>query len=1440
MDRTFLSLTNAQKSIWVSDHLYPGSSQNNLAETVVIPETIDFALMNQAFNKVIKNNDALRTRLIIQNGIPKQYFAQYSFKEFEVIDFACPGGETEFKNWQDQVIRKPFQLRDSELFHWSMLKLSGEKSICFFKFHHIIIDGWGVVLVTNKIIKEYWQMKNAIYSDNDDEPSYLEHIVNEQNYMASERFDKQKAFWREVFATVPDLISLNQNKNIICQEARRKTFVLPKGLSLKLQTFCQEYHLSIFNVFYVLLAIYFSKVSSKKDIVIGTPVLNRTGIREKSTVGLFMHNMPTRVFIEPNLDFISFATMTSKNLKKYFKNQRYPYSLILKDFREEHQFSEFLVDISLNYHNTLYEPLIPFQATWNYSGAQTNSLSLSISDRDATGTPRLDYDYLLEIFNDEAIDQLHRSLCNLLEDSLDHPFKKLKDLQIMSEAEQTQIIYGFNQTKLAYQPLSLPEMFEKQVEKSPDNPAILFAEQRLSYRELNEKSNQLARHILGKNIASQALIGLCISRSPEMIIGILGILKAGCAYLPIDPSYPKERISYMLSQSGAGLILTDTKTKAIIAANTYEAVDISLRENQIYDADHANLEQAVSPDDLAYVIYTSGSSGKPKGVMVHQKALSNFINGITAIFKFSGKTILSLTTVSFDIFFLETILPLTLGMKVVIANEEEQTIPRLLLNLIERHKVDVLQVTPSRMKLILSEKYGRECLKNLAYLLVGGETFPASLLSNLRQATQAKIYNMYGPTETTIWSSVKELSAPEAITIGRPIANTQIYILDENLIPVPVEALGEIYISGDGVSKGYLNNPELSQKSFIPDPFAKGRQMYRTGDSGRWLRNGEVEYLGRKDNQVKIRGFRIELGEIEVCLSRHPEVKEAVVVTRRDKRGKEHLSAYFTGEKKLAAEELKAFILQYLPNYMVPGSFTWLACFPQTPNGKLDRRGLPDPGEFLDINNVQDYEAPRNDLEAKMAVLWAQALEVMRVGIDDNLFSLGGDSLTILEIMSGALGYSWKLDVQDFYECPTIRELSLRISGIKQTQLKISKHIPQPKGKTMTVSDRRLIDVGNLLLTGATGFLGIHLLSELLLGTNQAIYCIVRGQDPQSRLAETFNYYYGSFPDEYKRRVKVISGDITLKHLGLADEVYQELGCQVQTVIHCAGLTKHYGNYDSFEQVNVDSTNELIDFCLNFDKRLNHISTLSIVGNYSVDKTQPNRVFREEDFYIGQDYTSNVYIRSKFAAENQILNAEANGLRANVFRVGILTGRYADGKFQINIEKNAFYRKIKALLLLKTASESFLEQNIELTPVDLCARGIVDIIRRNPNNGLTFHMFNHRKLPAKDLLRFLKKLNFPIEVLTNEKYYSLILELSKTKSGQEILSGMITDLVTDKGLAFDTLSKALTIDSSFTINYLAEMGFTWPDIDQSYIAKMIKHMLDVGFIKDNKNGAKAM
>lgn len=1435
MEPLYYPLTIPQESIWDIEKFYRDSSYANIAMTVIIHERVDLDLLEEAINIILQQHEGLRLRIEEHEAKPRQYVSNFSKQGLERLDFSSPGSSKNFAKWQENQTGIPLNKINSNLYSFVLIQLSDAQAAMYLKFHHCISDAWTTILVIRDVLNTYKSLVNRVPLPIKEKPSYRDYILEDIEYRNSRRFQENKAFWQHMFETVPEFTHFKdkfQGKGI---KARRKTVKLSPEITKDLARFSNEFKVSGFIIFYAALSLYLSKMTSKHDLVIGTPVLNRANYQQKNMAGMFICNLPFRITIDPAWDFKTYLHEINLVWKRILKNQRYPYQEILKDFRKKHNYAGALTDVFLSYQNAKLEVEdVDFEALWNFNGQEINTLSLHVSDWKDAGELRLDYDYLVDVLSEEEVEQIHLYLVNIIKEAISEPFKALSQISLLTSQDKNRLVYQSNFTKLDYpREKTIHQLFEEQVMKTPEQMALIVNDKGLTYRQLNERANQLAKILRLKGVIPDSVVGIMLTRSPELLIGILAVLKAGGAYLPIDPQYPLIRIEDMLRNSRTKILLTNSSgiKEKDVAGQLEQALrleQIDLNDSSLYTGSSFNLDNLNMPNNLAYVIYTSGSTGSPKGVMIEHRSVNNLIHALWEIFHFSGqKTIVSLTTVAFDIFVMETLVPLTYGLCVVMANETEQKIPSLLFELIKKNRIEMLQATPSKLQSLLKDSQCTVGLSPLLDIFVGGEPLSEALLNKLQRVVpSARIYNMYGPTETTVWSMYKEVTRDDRVTIGSPIANTHIYILNDAREPVPRGVAGELYIGGEGLARGYLYRQDLTQERFIPDPFQEGQTIYKTGDLARWTAEGEIECLGRNDDQVKIRGFRIELGEVEKCLIRHEQIQEAVVIAREDGKKKNYLCAYIVGNKACPILELRTYLGQSLPDYMIPAKFIWLDAIPLTFNSKVDKKSLPEP---ISREELQDTVLipPRNLVEEELVRLWSKVLEIKDVGIDDNFFLLGGDSLAIIEILTETWFKKWDLNAQDFFDYPTVRQLSDKVRGkIKgRATADYEKEFPHPDRNYDKSLPSPMPNLkGDILLTGATGFLGMHLLWELLNNTAGTIYCLVRGIETKRRFRDLFNSYFSGYA-KYESRIKIIKGDISQKQLGLSSEDFMDLGKNVQTVVHAAGLVKHYGEYADFEKMNVLGTQEVIDFCLTFNRPLSHISTVSIAGNQLMGRFE-NRHFSEIELYIGQNYRDNLYIRSKFEAEVQIFKAAESGLQATIFRVGILTGRYSDGQFQGNIQENAFYQKLKSILEIKAIPNDILYQKLEFTPVDFCAKGIINILKTNTRAGRVFHMYNHKIIEMAKLIKILDSMGIRIKPLDMKSFYELIEYYVESLPS---LSGFVLDLTAEEREIDPDLK--IVIENNITQNYLAQTGFDWPDISENYLKKILGYMIKVGFLQ---------
>ena len=781
MESNVYNLTNPQKSIWFTEQFYKGTPIENITGCVIVLEKLNLKALQKAINLFVKSNDSFRLKFTVKDDKPLQYLS--SFSEFE-IENVMVNTDEDIKDIENKMSNTPFEVLDNLLFSFKTFTFPDGHGGFVITAHHLISDAWTAGLVVNEIMDYYEKIINSQIIDNQN-PSYLDYITSEQEYLNSEKFNKDKEFWNEIFKTVPEVATIpsinveNSNSSLSCK-AKRKQFVIPKETMNLINEFCKQNKASAFNFFMAVLAIYLSRVSSLDDFTIGTPILNRGNFKEKQTTGMYISTIPFRISINHKIPFAEFLSNISADFSKIFRHQKYPYQYLLEDLRKKDSSIPNLYNILLSYQNVRSNKQtsdINYESSWVGNNFISDDIDIHLYDMNNTGDINIAYDYLISKYSIDDICSIHARFLYIINQVLENNDITLNEIEIVTPDEKKKILYDFNNTSADYpRDKTITQLFEEQVEKTPDNIAVVFEDQKLTYRELNERANSLASYLRSKKIGRNDIVGIMVNRSLEMIISILAVLKSGACYIPIDPEYPQDRIEYMLNNSNAKLLLTFKRLKNKVTF-----------DNKLYNSNKDNLININEPDDLAYIIYTSGSTGKPKGVMLKHSNINNFIQGMCNVVDFnSRKTIVSVTTISFDIFVLESLLPLQRGLKIVIANENEQNDARLFNALCLKNNVNIIQTTPSRFQVLISNLNELDYLEGITDILVGGESFPKMLLEKLQQLTKANIYNVYGPTETTVWSTVKNLTDETSITIGKPISNTRCYILDNNKKLLPV------------------------------------------------------------------------------------------------------------------------------------------------------------------------------------------------------------------------------------------------------------------------------------------------------------------------------------------------------------------------------------------------------------------------------------------------------------------------------------------------------------------------------------------------------------------------------------------------------------------------------------------------------------------------------
>lgn len=967
------------------------------------------------------------------------------------------------------------------------------------------------------------------------------------------------------------------------------------------------------------------------------------------------------------------------------------------------------------------------------------------------------------------------------------------------------------------QPSNVVELFEVQVNKCPNKTAVIACDTTLTYLELNEQSNKIAHSLIEKGVGMGDIVAFALPRKSYLIATIFGILKSGAAYLPIDPNCPQDRLDYLLSDSKSQLYINEN--------NIFEFFKNECTENVHVD---------LSDDNICYCIYTSGSTGKPKGVMITQGNLSNYISSLIDIYDCSH-CMPFFTSETVDLTVTSIYLPLLTGGRVYVYSAD---VEESLKKIINNEEITMIKMTPTHLKLMVEMPYTK-VMSNVKHVILGGEQLVSSDLREfaLKYGEHISIHNEYGPTETTVGCCDSEVIDIKDIHIGKPIANTQIYIVDKFMNIVPIGVTGELCISGAGVGAGYLNRPELTAEKFIDNPFGEGK-LYKTGDLAYWREDGNIAYVGRNDFQVKIRGLRIELGEIENAICGIEGITQSVVVVRKNDEGRQLICAFYTGVET-DAKEIRNYIGKKLPKYMLPHICTHLEKMPLTSSGKINRKGLPE----INLQNIvteNEYVGPENQQQKELCKLIEIMLGTTPVGITDDFFDLGGDSLKAIEFVSKAHSEGIYFNLQNVFDYPTVKELCECIAKGDKQEISFADvdftevNAILQKNKLEHIKAPVKTEIGNILLAGATGYLGIHILADYLDNDAGTAYCLVRGKDNSDstkRMDELLRFYFGEKYADMKR-IEVICADLQKDNFGLTAEGYNALVSAVDTVINAAASVKHYGSYKYFYEANVETTKQLIKFCQATKAKLIHTSTLSVSGNSFGDQfdgyiSETEKYFYESSLYIEQ-LLENVYARSKFEAEKAVLDAMAEGLQANIMRMGNLTNRFTDGLFQKNHESNAFLQRVKSVLELGVVPDYLMELYAEFTPIDEAAKAIMTITRNFSTEQTVFHINSIKVVYMDKLLELFNLLGFNLKMVTGAEFTEALRQTTKQSGMEHIFETFINDLDENDKLNYDS---NIRLKNDFTVQYLKMLGFEWSDIDIEYMRKYVEYFRRIQYLR---------
>lgn len=1051
------SLTGAQTGIWFAQQLDPDNPIYNTAEYIEINGPINIALFEEALRHVIKEAESLHVRFGENMDGPWQMINPSPDVQLHVIDVSSePDPEKTALNWMKADLAKPVDLGYAPLFNEALFIAGPDRFFWYQRIHHIAIDGFGFSLIAQRVASTYTALIKGQTAKSRSFGSLQAILEEDTDYRGSEQYEKDRQFWLDRFADAPEVVSLADRAPRTSNSFLRHTAYLPPSDVNALKEAARYFSGSWHEVMIAVSAVYVHRMTGSEDVVLGLPMMGRIGSASLNVPAMVMNLLPLRLTVSSSMSFSELIQQISREIRSIRRHHKYRHEELRRDLK------------LIGENHRLFGPqinLMPFDygldfagvrgTTHNLSAGPVDDLSINVYDRTDGSGLRIDVDANPEVYSESDIKLHQQRILQLLQTASAGEDMLIGQMELLLPEEKEKVISKWNETAKSEKLVSLQDMFEKQAVLTPERIALMCDDIQVNYRKLNEEANRLARLLIEKGIGPEQFVALALPRSPEMVASMLGVLKTGAAYLPLDPEFPADRISYMLEDAKPSCIITTEEIAASLPddlAVPELVLDQAVTQEIIKRYSPENQDVSVSLDHPAYIIYTSGSTGRPKGVVVTQKSLSNFLLSMQEAFSLGEEDrLLAVTTVAFDISALELYLPLISGAQIVIAKKETIREPQALAQMIENFDINIMQATPTLWHALVTSE--PEKLRGLR-VLVGGEALPSGLLQAL-QDLHCSVTNLYGPTETTIWSAAAflEEGLKGVPPIGKPIWNTQVYVLDNGLQPVPPGVVGELYIAGTGLARGYFHRPDLTAERFVADPYGPpGTRMYRTGDQARWRADGSLDYIGRADHQIKIRGFRIELGEIDAVLANHPHIEQAAVVVREDQPGDKRLAAYVVADAAIDTAELRRYMGASLPDYMVPSAFVEMDELPLTPNGKLDRKALPAP----DFSTSVSDRAPRTPQEEILCDLFAEVLGLARVGIDDSFFELGGHSLLAARLMSRireVMGA--ELGIAKLFDEPTVAGLAAHLD-LAQSARPALQRAERPEKIPLSFAQRRL------------------------------------------------------------------------------------------------------------------------------------------------------------------------------------------------------------------------------------------------------------------------------------------------------------------------------------------------------------------------------------------------
>jgi amino acid adenylation domain-containing protein/thioester reductase-like protein len=1416
-----IPLSLNQEALWFIDQLYPLSPLYMIVLAFRLKGRINPEKLKKSLKSMVQRHEILRTRFIEK----QQWIEDLGGESFIEVDLSQEKNAEEkgLALLQEQACLG-MNLSQLPLFQILIVKIKKDLHFGLLRVHHIIFDGESI----SPFFKEWIGISE---SQLELPIQYGDFSMWQREYLKTEEALQHLQYWKKQLQDAPDFLELPLDKPrppIFSGKGEIAQLQLSRDLTNSLNRLAKNQGVTLFVLGLAAFQVLLFRYTGKEDILVGTPFANRERSELQHLIGYFVQMCVIRSNLSGNPSFLNFLQQVHQTVSEAFKNVDMPFEKIVSELNPN--------------RNPSYNPL--FQVGFaleniSYPIGELISLEGKTAKFDLNMTIRMEgkdliccIEYCCDLFERETIDRMLNHFLVLLKSLTENPEEQIGYLPILTLQEFHQVTVEWNETSTSYpKNQSIVSLFEEVANQYPDRIAVRFQNQTMTYKELNKKSNQLAHHLKKIGVKKQEFVGIYLDQSIDLIMGILAILKTGAVYVPLDASYPMERKLFMIEDTKLQVLLTQ---ESLFEKFPQKNLNFLLLDTEKEFTDHfENLKMEIDPMDLAYINYTSGSTGKPKGVEVCHRGVVRLVKNTNWMEIHPEDRISQISNISFDAVTFEIWGALLNGATLCIYPFKDLS-PDELGKFLILEKITHLCMTSRLFTLMVDERL--DCLKGLKKITPGGDVLsPYHAKIAAEALVPGAIINIYGPTENTTLTTAYPIYDLDAIKngvpIGTPISNSTVFILDQNNKPVPIGVHGELCTGGDGLARGYLNQKDLTEEKFIPNPFGTGR-LYKTGDLVKFLPDGNIAFLGRIDQQVKIRGFRIEFGEIEDVLRHYNKVSDCVVLAREDIPGEKLLVAYIEPKEgnTIEDQEIAAYAAEKLPKYMLPSFFLVLEKFPVGPTGKINRKALPSPTDILE---KREFEAPVTSREKLLADIWSQVLNIKEIGRKDHFFRLGGHSISAAQLSS---------IVNKTFACSIPVNLIFEESILERYAQKVDEFLSQGDQKTSissselfwvwrnreSILDPSITPEGtsskssqfttskNIFLTGATGFVGAFVLRELLEKTKAKIYCHARAKtetEAMARIKEVMEKYLLWKP-QYTSHLIPVPGDLEKKNLGMT--AFDFLADEIDSIFHIGAYVNHALPYQRLKAANVLGVQEVIRLaCKKKTKPLHFISTMAVIGPIGGKWIEEDVDIRDAKNLF------NGYAQSKWVGEKLVLTARSRGLPANIYRLSRVSG---DSRTGAGPTGDFLWRVVQASIRLKMAPE--IDYKEEVTPVDYIAETIRIISAKKENMNHQYNVLNPEFYRYKDIFKLLIKINYPM-IMTDFLTWRETLVKEAIKTGEKELTALMA-LVSEIDLS--QKGENISFSCKNTTQALKDSSVQCPKVDEKLFLKYIDYYVSIGFL----------